>query len=732
MSASATPLRFVLYPTLGEVREHVRAEIFGRALSQRLGRPVVVELAPSYEVLEEELAEGRVDMAWGTAEQCDQFAPQARAVLRAVRGGSCAYSAALVCRADAPLSLERLRGARAAWVAPRSTGGHLLPLRYLREQGLHPAELFSEQRFFGTYRKALLAVLEGEADVTSVYTNHPNEYSVRALLAGYVGAQECQLTLVAFTRPTLADGLILTRRMEESVAAAIISILTRTGGYGAGLEMFLGPFKVEGFVLVPAGQQGPVEPQPVPATEYFMAELGGEERCVRLWAPRGRAFGRCVVGGEGRQLREVLGAEASAPLEALARLVRHGGSISRMEYRLEVEGETRWYAAEATPTAACGEGSGQCVSVLVREVTELRALEEPLYRLASFPLLNPEPLLELGPEGELRYANPAAQATFPELLVLGAEHPLVEAALGWERRRAEQPECPTVHMDGRYWELAVARLVDPPGLRVFARDVTLRKQMEVRLVQADRLTALGSLAAAVGHEMNNPLAFMIANLCYIREELVLLRDALRERGDALGQGLEDVLAALGETEEGADRLKLIVQDLRMLSRKPLEYRTRVEVQPVLEQALQFIRSELRHRARLVKELQPVPAVEADESRLLQVFLNLLLNAVQAMGGEQASSNVLRVSTRVGPGGEAVVEVQDSGSGMPPEVLAHVFEPFFSTRPSSVGLGLAVSHAIVTSLGGTLRVESRVGAGTTVTATFPPAAGASQQAPSSMQ
>ena len=96
MTPLAAPIRFLLSPSLGEVKEHVRAELFGRALTQRLGRPVVVELAPSYEVLERELVEGRVDLAWATAEQCTAFEPQAGAVLRAVRSGRWYYHAVLV------------------------------------------------------------------------------------------------------------------------------------------------------------------------------------------------------------------------------------------------------------------------------------------------------------------------------------------------------------------------------------------------------------------------------------------------------------------------------------------------------------------------------------------------------------------------------------------------------------------------------------------------------------
>jgi C4-dicarboxylate-specific signal transduction histidine kinase len=253
---------------------------------------------------------------------------------------------------------------------------------------------------------------------------------------------------------------------------------------------------------------------------------------------------------------------------------------------------------------------------------------------------------------------------------------------------------------------------------VFARDVTLRKQMEARLIQADRLSALGSMAAAVGHEMNNPLAFMLANLSFAREELGRLGASLRERGAPVAPELNDVLEALSETAVGARRLKHIVQDLRTLARKPPEHQTRVEVLPALENALKLIRGELYHRAQLERDFHDVPAVDADEARLNQLFLNLLLNAVHAMEPGNTARNVLRVAAYTGEEGELVVEVQDTGKGMSPEVLARIFEPFVAARPSDTGLGLSVSHAIVSGLGGTLRAESREGRGTRLTLTLP--------------
>ncbi|SEU29455.1 PhnD/SsuA/transferrin family substrate-binding protein [Stigmatella erecta] len=718
-TVSNPPIRFLIYPAQGEVREHVRAEFFGRVLSQRVGRPVVVELARTYEAIEQELAADRVDMVWATAEQCNAFEPKARAVLRAVRAGRSHYHAALICRAREPLSLQGLQGARAAWVAPMSTGGHLLAIRHLEAQGLAPSEVLAEQRFVGSYRNAVLAVLEGTADLTSLYTPHPDEYAVRALLAERVGGAERQLTAFAFTEPTLSDGLILTSRMPEEASAAIITALTSLTHEGGGLDSMLGMFDIEGFTLTSSVRSQRLRPTPSARTEFLAAELDGDGRCRRLWSSTGMAFGQDVRGQEGRTLEEALPPEASAILGSLVRAARHNGVVGRVECRLEVGGETRLYAAEATPRGAPPGEPSPCTALLVRDITEQQHLELELYRLASFPLLHPEPMLELSPAGALVYANPAANHAFPDLQVLGTGHPLVETTLEWVRRGKPGESLPLVHLGGRYWELMASVLPETRTLRLFVKDVTARKQIEARLLHSDRMAALGSLASRVGHEMNNPLAFMMANLSFAREEISRLREALRAgQTPSRLEDLDEVVDALGESLEGGERLKTIIQDLRILAREPPTHRARVDLHPVLEDALKLLRNELRHRARLEKDFQPVPTVEADEARLGQVFLNLMLNAVQAMSEQDAQRNVLRVSTRTGPGGEAIVEVQDTGAGMTPEVLSRLFEPFFTTRSNSAGMGLSVCHAIVTSLGGTLRAESELGTGTLFTVTLP--------------
>ncbi|MCY1076441.1 PAS domain-containing protein [Archangium lansingense] len=264
-------------------------------------------------------------------------------------------------------------------------------------------------------------------------------------------------------------------------------------------------------------------------------------------------------------------------------------------------------------------------------------------------------------------------------------------------------------------ELSAMRLLfdGEPATVVSARNITERKQMQARLLLADRLASVGTLASGVAHEINNPLAFVLSNLGFLEEECQLLRSELPR--DRLSE-MEDVLR---ETKQGAERVRHIVRDLRTLSRDEGEQLSDVDVRGVIESSLGLVRHELRHRARLVKELEPVPVVRASEGRLGQVLLNLLINAAHAIPDGRPGDNEVRVRLRA-IAGHVVIEVLDTGSGIPPEVRDRIFDPFFTTKPVGMGtgLGLSICHGIVTGMGGDITVESEVGRGSTFRITLP--------------
>jgi ligand-binding sensor domain-containing protein/signal transduction histidine kinase/CheY-like chemotaxis protein len=239
---------------------------------------------------------------------------------------------------------------------------------------------------------------------------------------------------------------------------------------------------------------------------------------------------------------------------------------------------------------------------------------------------------------------------------------------------------------------------------------TLR-QTQAQLVQAGRMAAVGQLAAGVGHEINNPLAYIVSNLEHASEEA----DALaRELGDTRGAAprLRDVSQALREALHGAERVRRIVRDLKTFSRPDDEKQGPVELHAVLDSAVKIAMAELRPRAKLVRDYGDVPRVEGNEARLAQVFLNLLINAAQALPEGRAEANEVRLVTRVTSEGTVVAEVRDTGIGIVPEALGRIFDPFYTTKPPGVGtgLGLSLCHAYVTAMGGTISVESEPGRG----------------------
>ena len=221
------------------------------------------------------------------------------------------------------------------------------------------------------------------------------------------------------------------------------------------------------------------------------------------------------------------------------------------------------------------------------------------------------------------------------------------------------------------------------------------------LLQAEKLAALGQLAGGVAHEVNNPAASVIANLRY-------LADAARS-----GPLPDDAREALDESLTSMDRITQVVRQLLLAGRMSAGYAPElspVELHPSVDEAIGLARARCGPRGQVVNELPPGLAAMAQEQALVQVFTNLVSNALEAVAAEREVT--VRVSAAP-VGDEVEVKVEDDGAGMTAETLSHLFEPFFSTKPfgKGTGLGLAVSKGLVAGLGGTLRFTSELGRGT---------------------
>ncbi|HLM45537.1 MAG TPA: ATP-binding protein, partial [Myxococcaceae bacterium] len=222
---------------------------------------------------------------------------------------------------------------------------------------------------------------------------------------------------------------------------------------------------------------------------------------------------------------------------------------------------------------------------------------------------------------------------------------------------------------------------------------------------------------------NNPLSYVISNHQFVLEQLEQLKSLLEGAEGETVATLEALTEALRDASEGAGRVRHIVRDLKTFSRGEEETTRALDVRPVLESALAICFNEVRHRARVRRELGEVAPVVANEARLGQVFLNLLVNAAQAIPDGQVERHEIALRTFMDEEGRVVVEVADTGSGIAPEHLERLFDPFFTTKPVGVGtgLGLSICHGIVSALGGEIQVESQVGKGTRVRVVLPAAA-----------
>jgi signal transduction histidine kinase len=248
-------------------------------------------------------------------------------------------------------------------------------------------------------------------------------------------------------------------------------------------------------------------------------------------------------------------------------------------------------------------------------------------------------------------------------------------------------------------------------------DVTERKRLQTRLAIADRMVSIGTLAAGVAHELNNPLAYVLGNIDFSLERLRAIG-----ADEGVREALRECATALQEARAGGAKMREIVGHMRLFSRAEEDLRAPVQIGAALRAALALADHEIRHRARIVLELAPVPPVLANESRLSQVFLNLLINAAQAIPEGHVDRNEIRVTVRVEEPGRVQIAVRDTGSGIAPEHRARLFDPFFTTKPVGIGtgLGLSICHGIVTALGGEIDVESEVGKGSTFRMTLPAA------------
>ena len=360
------------------------------------------------------------------------------------------------------------------------------------------------------------------------------------------------------------------------------------------------------------------------------------------------------------------------------------------------------------------------------DVTETRALERQLRRQEEFRrhLLEsfPDLILVLDLTGKYTFVSPRIQDLLgygpDELLgknVEDAEHSSPESAKLYRTVAAGQnsrPSCEyTAHrQDGNWCNMLgmASPLLDaegkPAGVIISVRDVTTEKKLEQQIIQSERLAAMGQMIGGFAHELNNPLTSIMG-----------MAELLQE-GGVTESGRKQVTILHQQARRAAE----IVQNLQYFARPPAPGRSQVDLNELVQRTVHLQAYPLR-KSNITVDFVPepaLPAVVADPNQLMQVFLNLLLNAEQAIR-ETRDKGTIRV--RMGRNPDSVwIVFQDDGPGIAPENLAHIFDPFFTTkRPGrGTGLGLSICKTVLREHGGNIEVTSNPGGGAAFTITLP--------------
>jgi two-component system NtrC family sensor kinase len=289
-------------------------------------------------------------------------------------------------------------------------------------------------------------------------------------------------------------------------------------------------------------------------------------------------------------------------------------------------------------------------------------------------------------------------------------------------------------------ELVIRQHAEQALLAEKAEQEALIKKLEDahnQLLHTEKMASIGQLAAGMAHEINNPIGFVNSNLSTLGDyvaamlelidafevEEVALSEAARRRLAVLKERVEltflrgDVMALLKESAEGIRRVRQIVRDLADFAHVDDTHWQRADLHKGLDSTLNIVHNEVKYVADVIKDYGAIPDVECLPSQLNQVFLNVLVNASQAIKGKRG-----KITVRTGKAGaeQVFVEIRDDGEGIPPENLKRIFDPFFTTKPvgKGTGLGLSLSYGIVAKHHGQIEVRSEPGVGTTFRIVLP--------------
>jgi PAS domain S-box-containing protein len=537
----------------------------------------------------------------------------------------------------------------------------------------------------------------------------------------------------------------------EGVLVAELDVATFVGRLTGWLppDLSLRVVAPDGRVVASAGREAPARwgrtlQLPAPAAELGLRfEASEPEALLRPpgWLAAVYVAASAALAGIALLLSRRAAERITRPLRELESAAGRIAAEGTFRVRVPAEGhdEVARLGGAFNRMLAALEDASEADRAVLRD-RQLRA--ERALRIALLAVEHaPDAMLVVDPCGRVQFANAAAGRfagrPAPDLLErpLWELVPAIEEA-DWSRRWSEirsagvsvgEHALPACGAEAPRHVEVTARHLEVDGVEhgvVALRDLTEHHQAEAAL----RLAGVGTLAAGVAHEINNPLTYVLGNLSFVRSGMERLAAAAAPpappAAESAGPGelraqADEALQALDEARQGAERVREIVRALRTFARPADRAREVVDLELAVGTAAVLARNEIRHRARLVVDARPVPRIVASRQRIEQVVLNLLVNAAQAIPEGRADANTITVRIRPGGGG-AIVEVEDTGSGMTPEVRARIFEPFFTTKPvgTGTGLGLSICHGIVAELGGRIEAESAPGRGSTLRVILP--------------
>ena len=438
------------------------------------------------------------------------------------------------------------------------------------------------------------------------------------------------------------------------------------------------------------------------AFDYTQEEAVGRQFGDLLLSPRSRDdFGRLMQRSfSGAEQAEQAGQPQRCELQAVAR-----------------DGRTFPVELSIKPVSL---GDRLVFAVYVRDVAERKVREAEIRSLAAFPGESPIPVLRINRRGVITYANPPSK---PLLRYWGCR-PLQTLPLFWHQRVESVLDAGTTRefelsTDEGVFSMLLAPVAELDYVNVYARDITAERHAEEELkrrqnelVHVTRLSNMGEMATGIAHELNQPLSAIVnfANGCSRRLRLDI-------------GGKDELLYALGQISAQAGRAGEIIKRLRGMVSRRQPVREVVDLNLLTQEACALISHELKRQQTAIERrlARRELWVRVDSVQIEQVLINLLRNALDALTDLPAVERRLLIETGVQPDGMVYVSVRDNGVGIGPTAMEHLFDPFFSTKESGMGMGLAISQTIMSNHHGKIRADSWPGKGSTFTIELPPSA-----------